>query len=82
MQVKQVGIGRPPIIHPWYSKDRGGGGGGNRGWGGGDRRNNWGNNRDNRGQHHRDRSRDGGGGERYRGDYRDNHKGGYNSYDR
>merc|ERR1712029_1266711 len=54
MQVKNMGIGRPPIIFPWLAKDRGGGGGGHRGRFGGDRqRDNRGYNRerDNRGYH-------------------------------
>ena len=66
VQVKEAGIGRPPILHPWYSKNRGGGRGGGGGWnrdrnGGGGGRREWGQHR------HHDGDRGSGSGYRDRG---------------
>ena len=54
VQVKEAGIGRPPILHPWHSKNRGGGGGWNRDRNGGGRRD-WGQHRHHEGSGYRDR---------------------------
>ena len=60
MKVKEAGQSQPPVIQPWYARQRGGGGGrGNRG------------RQEFRGHRGRDRHRDDHRGERHREDHRD-----------
>lgn len=78
LQVKQAGIGQPPIVYPWFSKDRSGDGR-NRGWGGGGGgRDNYHNNKrsyQDRHRNHEDHRRD-------RGYHGNENYSGHNSRDR